>query len=696
MEWKIKIYQVLVNRVPAIQKKYHQLRQQKTGRLGRIYAWIVLLFMNVVALLFPKKYETDFYDLDKEKKIPSDKSESSLSLRESPKELAERLKNYDVISFDIFDTLLFRPFASPTDLFFAVGEQLQYMDFEQIRKAMEWQARQKRKAQTGSYEITLEDIYREIEKQTGIPKEKGMQLEIEIEKKLCFANSYMLEVIQNLKNCGKTLICTSDMYLPSSVLQTIVENCGFQGITKYFVSCEYEVSKSNGMLFQKVKETYGAERTYVHIGDNTVSDIESAKKNGWEAIWYQNVNQVGMPYRTNEMAHWVGSIYAGIVNAHMHNGLQVYSREYEYGFVYGGLFVLGYCQWIHTYVKQNAIDKILFLSRDGDILCQVYKMLYPKESSNDKAEYVYWSRLVATKLSAKKFKYDYFRRFIDHKINQNYTLEQIFKSMEIEDMLELMCEELPVFAEILLVSNSIFEQNRLDVKREGKITMHTKLTDNNAWLIKEYLIAHWEQVLAHYEEQLLASKAYYERVLAGCKRVVAVDIGWAGSGAITLNHLVNDRWNLGCEVIGLLAGSNTIYNTEPNMSEMYFQNGTLVSYLFSQGHNRDIWKWHDAAKGHNLGIELLCSSVQGSLKGFYLDKQNEYKLVFKTPDVKETMVQEIQKGIKDFVSLMQDVAEKGQLTWTIHGADAYAPIKLLMKNQKILEEWLKGNLEVNL
>ena len=48
------------------------------------------------------------------------------------------------------------------------------MDFERIRKEMEWKARQKAKVQIGIEEITLEQIYAQLEEQAGIPKEKGI------------------------------------------------------------------------------------------------------------------------------------------------------------------------------------------------------------------------------------------------------------------------------------------------------------------------------------------------------------------------------------------------------------------------------------------------------------------------------------------------------------------------------------------
>lgn len=652
---RMRIYQLLVNRVPYIQKEYHSLRRQKSGFTGRVYAWIVLLWMNLRSPFCKKKYEEALYYPDQAKKMPQGRSESSISLRESSEEFATRLMQYDVISFDVFDTLVLRPFSSPTDLFFPVGDKLNYLDFERIRREMEWRARQKAKEQTGSYEVTLEQIYEEMEAQAGIPKEKGMHAEIETELELCFGNPYMLEVFQYLQNCGKTIICTSDMYLPEAVIRQMVEKSGFAGISQYFISCEQGASKGNGSLFEKVKETYGRDKKYVHVGDNPISDVEWSRKSGFDAEAYQNVNVVGMKYRSEDMSAISGSMYRGIVNAHIHNGLKCYSQEYELGYIYGGLFVLGYCQWIHEYVRTHEIDKILFLSRDGDILNQVYTKLYLEESGDGKTEYVYWSRLAATKMSARYFKYDYFRRFLDHKVNQNYTVEAIFKSMEIEDMLGKLCKEKAVSAD-------------------------TKLTDQNVGAIKQYLIEHWEQVLMHYEEQLEAGKMYYREVLAGCKHVVAVDIGWAGSGAVALNHVVNDIWKLDCEVIGLLAGTNTIHNAEPNMSEPQLQSGKLVSFLYSQGNNRDIWKWHDAAKGHNLGMELLCSSVQGSLKKFELDEIKGYRICLKEPDVDAAVVEEIQKGILEFVNDMLLVLGKQKLQ--IPECDIYSVLRMFLKDQR--------------
>lgn len=701
MRLRIKIYNMLVNRVPAIQRKYHRLRQQKRGIRGRLTAWVALLFMNLTWLFGKRRFGREDYNPDEGKKIPADKSESSLSFREAPEKLAERLATYDVISFDVFDTLVLRPFACSTDLFFAVGEKLKYLDFERIRREMEGKARYKAYCENGSYEVTLSDIYDVMEEQTGIPKEAGMKAEIETELEMCFANPYMLQVFRHLKDSGKKIICTSDMYLPAAVIKRMVEKCGFAGISEYFISCEYRKAKGDGSLYAKVKETLGGDKTYVHIGDHPVSDVEKAKKNGFSAEFYRNVNIAGMPYRAEDMSIITGSMYRGIVNAHIHNGRKTYSREYELGFIYGGIFVLGYCRFIHEYVRTHEIDKILFLSRDGDILNQVYAMLYPQESGEGKTEYVYWSRLAAAKLSAGYFKYDYFRRFLDHKVNQDYTLEKIFAGMEIEDMLPKMCKTMPEFGECLMAQRADIKRDKTlcaQVRREAVMTKEAKLTDRNAWLVKEYLLANYKEVLAHYEEQSEAGKQYYGEALRGCKRVAAVDVGWAGSGAVTLNHIVNEIWHLDCEVIGILAGTNTVHNAEPNMSESLLHSGELVSYLFSQEQNRDVWKRHNLNKGDNLYLELLCSSPNASFKGFgFKENTRQIQFLFGKKEENESGIIRIQKGITDFVRLYQEKTGNLASSARISGRDAYGPFMAAGgENRKLLKKvYEKFEFEVN-
>ena len=206
------------------------------------------------------------------------------------------------------------------------------------------------------------------------------------------------------------------------------------------------------------------------------------------------------------------------------------------------------------------------------------------------------------------------------------------------------------------------------------ITQEAKLTDKNVEKIKRYLMEHWKVVLEHYKDQLEAGKQYYKKILKGCKSAVAVDIGWAGSGAVTLDYVVNKEWNLNCRITGIVAGTNSCHNAEPDTSETFLQSGRMASYMYSQRENRDIWKLHDAGKGHNLYWELLLDAPMGSFKGFYLDENGKYYCKFKEAKADIKKIEEIQSGILEFAKQWSKIFEHLNGLAKINGRDAYAPM----------------------
>ena len=111
-------------------------------------------------------------------------------------------KNTHIVSFDIFDTLVLRPFMKPSDLFCLMNDKfnelvggISYVDFQKIRINVE--ASLRKKLSMGIEEVSLDSIYQEIGKITGLDQEKIIELknyEAELE----------IKFIQPRK-CGKEL-----------------------------------------------------------------------------------------------------------------------------------------------------------------------------------------------------------------------------------------------------------------------------------------------------------------------------------------------------------------------------------------------------------------------------------------------------------------------------------------------------------
>ena len=663
---RAKIYHFLVNRKPGIRQRYHRFHDGTAG-VKKVVSWVYLLGLNfcyyvLFCRFLGEQTEIPVYE---EKKPPCAESESVLANRDhkSVSETVSFLMQYEVISFDIFDTLIFRPFSESTDLFFFLGEKTGILDFKRLRMQAEADARTQKYKEEKHYEITLSDIWSRLENEIGVTKEQGMQMEQALEMEFCYANPFMQQVFIQLREYGKRIVITSDMYLSKAFLSELLQKNGYEGYEELYVSCEYEKSKAEGSLYEVVKRAYPDTDSMIHVGDNPVSDVKNAKKHGFEVFYYPNVNRNALLYRSYDMSAVVGGAYRGIVNNKLYNGTEQLPMEYEYGYIYGGLFVLGYCNFIHTYAREHGIDKLLFLSRDGDILRQAYAVLFPEE----KTEYVYWSRAAATKLMARYNRYDFFRRYLYHKADGTYTLEQILKSMRLEFLLDRLLQRLP---------------------------HETYLTSGNVRQVKRFLEANWQEVTAVYDRESKAAELYYKKVLGDSRNALAVDIGWAGSGAIALDYLVQNVWKLPCSITGAVAGTNSVHNFEVDASEIFLQNGKLAAYLYAQSFNRDLWKKHDPNTDDNIFFELLLASPTPQFLGFELDEASgEVSYLFGKVDANPEGMKEIQSGILDFVRDYQKHFSGYPYLFCVSGRDAYAPILAASGNKKAYLKALKKKFE---
>ena len=443
------------------------------------------------------------------------------------------------------------------------------------------------------------------------------------------------------------------MYLGKDYIKELLTSCGYDAFEAYIVSSDYGKSKSDGSLYDVIKKEFGG--NVVHIGDNHHADIVMAQKKGLSAIFYRNVNSPGNSFRPSDMSPMTASVYAGLVNSHLYNGLNRFGWEYEFGFIYGGLLITGFCRHIHKYVKDNCIDKILFLSRDGDVICKAYKLMYPEESSN--CEYVLWSRLAAAKLCAKDYKYHFMARMIDYKINSSYTISDIFETMDLSFMSEGFIKEY-----------------------DGSVTLTDILSKENAAKLKRYLNNNWQTVISYYDEEKEECLNYYNQILKGCRHALTVDSGWLGSGPIMLDNVLRET---GCKISGVLLGTLSGQSYENDASCAMENSGSLNSYCFSSNLNRDIWKLHDASKGHNLIVELLLSSDNPSFRSFKKDSNGLY--IFNKNSEKIDSAQ-IQEGILDFVKLfLKHIGDD----INISGRDAICPVTILYRNDKWIKSLIK-------
>ncbi len=630
----IKLYKIIVNRNSYI--KFNYERYVNTNRTQHrrfpIVSWLYLLKLNFDSIIFKKESG----EVTPPRSLKAEESVNSTSVQS----LAAGLCQYDVVSFDVFDTLLFRPFAVPTDLFYCIGERLNYPDFKTIRIEAEKTVRkQKNKS------VKLRDIYDFLAEHAGIDSEIGQKTEMEVEYDLCTANPLMRSVWKLVKKSGKRIIVTSDMYLPSAFIAKLLEKNGYTGFEKVFVSCECKCGKHDGGIYELIKQELNTD-SIAHIGDNYGSDVRNAQKHGIYAIEYKNVNSRGNIFRPKDMSPIIGSAYSGIVNRRLYRGDISYSPAYEYGYKYGGLLILGFCEYIHRIAQEKQADKLLFFSRDGYIVKKIYNKLYPQADT----EYVYWSRNAAAKLGAELFRDNFVKRFISQKINHGIVLYDVMQAIGISDW-------------------------------SFPFSLNDELTMKNCTAVEQYILDNRSRLMDCYQDMDQAAKLYFGKILNGHKNIITVDCGWAGSGNILLEQIVNRKWGMDCCFTGVLAGSNSYNQHDTDFSETFLLDGKLQVYCFSSGLNRDKFMAHMPSAGHNIYFELLFSAPEPSFREFRLNGE-EYELVFDTKAENELYIREIQKGEEEFINEYIKSFDKYPYMRNISGSDAYTPFMDAMKHSK--------------
>ena len=322
----------------------------------------------------------------------------------------DKLSEKKIISFDIFDTLLLRPFSKPTTLFEYIERKYSEKGFARERIDAERRARLASK----SSEVTLKEIYNAMQ-----PKYARFQ-EIEMleEEDLLIPNPRILDLYNYAVKNNKKIIAISDMYLNSTFLSSVLKKNGFNEISKVYVSCEENKTKANGLFSKVLKDLDCKAEDIIHIGDNYESDIKGANSNNIEAYHVEKYVDaflnMSAKYKYAQFYHDVRNLESSayiFLMARKINESKSINDFNDFGYSIGGPLVVSYLSHICKQAKENDVDELLFVARDGYILKKVYDK-YFCEKLKIKSEYVYLTRAVALGATLDFSKADIYLKYI--------------------------------------------------------------------------------------------------------------------------------------------------------------------------------------------------------------------------------------------------------------------------------------------
>lgn len=308
-------------------------------------------------------------------------------------ELFNGIEKADVVSFDLFDTLVMRKVYSYTDIFDLLDMKLRengiYIpDFARLRLFAE-------KELSRDKPPKLRQIYESVLKMAGggfIASSELAWMEWEIDCSVMTVRKSVQDVFYRAVSGGKKVVVTTDSYYSLEQIEEILAHFGLAGYDKVLVSCEYGTSKTQE-LFRVLQGGYGAKKI-LHIGDDEISDIEKAAANNMDtyrvfsgADLFDAIGGLGMESNIVTIADRLktGMFISHIFNSpfwfeHGERALFV-SDAFEIGYLFCAPVITDFVLWLKEKTEAQDFRQILFCARDGYLVGRLFRRASPKKKS---------------------------------------------------------------------------------------------------------------------------------------------------------------------------------------------------------------------------------------------------------------------------------------------------------------------------
>ena len=289
---------------------------------------------------------------------------------------------YSVLSLDVFDTLVFRRVARPSDAFFLLADALgergamwsssSRESFVSARIQAENRARQVAR----SPEITLEQIWRQFPAGylRDIGPAEGAALEFEVERGLVAPHADVVALAEHARSRGLRIALVSDTYFTAPQLRELT---GFAA--DYVVaSCEHGVSKYQGLHRVLLGQCQAAPERVLHVGDSFSADVEGPKAFRIATFHlakfpaeYDGLADREWPASLSRREEFVRNDDGGITALRGRALCQDTSPYARWGAGVLGPAIAGFCGWVAERCSDLEIDQALCLMREGRVLKQV-------------------------------------------------------------------------------------------------------------------------------------------------------------------------------------------------------------------------------------------------------------------------------------------------------------------------------------
>lgn len=332
----------------------------------------------------------------------------------------QQLAEVDVVSFDVFDTLLVRRVHDPDLVKLPVAEYIATLanqngqtlrwDAVQMRRDEHEKALRQKTAETfvdeeAHYPTFMRSLIDELfTENVDEIYEKVRSFELKIENSMLVPRQEFSTWLTALKAQGKRIFAISDMYLSGAEIEILLAHAGLlDNIDKVISSADSFLCKASGKAYEMLVEEHALNPArWMHVGDHPISDGLRASEAGVQALVILDPEERRRKAIARHYYHygifrpfWKGRTlqqFMAPLEAENLPQANMYIEGYNFFGPLMGVFI----QKIAEYCKKEKISKIFFLSREGWMFKQVWEKvtpwLYPGQTLPE-IEYLYVSRM---------------------------------------------------------------------------------------------------------------------------------------------------------------------------------------------------------------------------------------------------------------------------------------------------------------
>lgn len=300
-------------------------------------------------------------------------------------------KHHEVLSLDVYDTALQRPFVSPIHLFGEAENHVRRLYGIDAARGLavdrieaERTARHEQEASLEAGHSDREDIrYHDIQRHLRLRRastpagalDTFFAQELLLERTSVRANPEVLELFRTAKRSGRVVGFVSEMYLPTEVIAEALTEAGYEGWDFLHVSSATGSLKRTQKAFHHLLSHTAREPSRIlHVGDHPSADGSAPRGLGIDA----------QPFRPR---YWcgpnVGTVCAGteVVSREMkaaypgdgaYSALAPTERLRLIGEMLGPLLVYPWVRWLIEKVRRDDLRQLYFLPHEGAITKRVF------------------------------------------------------------------------------------------------------------------------------------------------------------------------------------------------------------------------------------------------------------------------------------------------------------------------------------